>query len=187
MMDGTAFVYQEYPRLRGYLISCGACDRDAGEIANDASLIVLNRWNRLRADLRYAGQPPRAYLYKVARRLWQRAAKRQTDQSIRLVTHDETAAGDADRACDKSDPADRIDDQMLACRLVGLALGQLKPLDRQVLWLRLALEFSTADTATVLDIPEGTVKSRLSAAKSRFKEAVRQGGWLVDTSWEAIR
>ncbi|WP_247826831.1 RNA polymerase sigma factor [Arthrobacter antioxidans] len=51
---------------------------------------------------------------------------------------------------------------------VRRALAMLRPLDRDVLTLCVLEEMTTRQAAAVLDVPEGTIKSRLSRAKTRL-------------------
>lgn len=51
---------------------------------------------------------------------------------------------------------------------VRQALAKLRPLDRDVLTLCVLEEMTTRQAAAVLDVPEGTIKSRLSRAKTRL-------------------
>lgn len=51
---------------------------------------------------------------------------------------------------------------------VRRALAKLRPLDRDVLTLCVLEEMTTRQAAVVLDVPEGTIKSRLSRAKTRL-------------------
>ncbi|MDN4609601.1 RNA polymerase sigma factor [Arthrobacter burdickii] len=51
---------------------------------------------------------------------------------------------------------------------VRQALAKLRPLDRDVLTLCVLEEMTTRQAAIVLDVPEGTIKSRLSRAKTRL-------------------
>lgn len=50
------------------------------------------------------------------------------------------------------------------------ALAQLPGADRAILSLRYEDSFSTAEIAAILEIPEGTVKSRLFHARKRLKQ-----------------
>jgi len=50
------------------------------------------------------------------------------------------------------------------------ALAQLSGTDRAILSLRYEDQFSTAEIAAILDIPEGTVKSRLYHARQRLRK-----------------
>ena len=50
------------------------------------------------------------------------------------------------------------------------ALAQLDPAQREVVVLHHLADLGTAQIATELDIPEGTVKSRLSRGRSRLAD-----------------
>jgi len=54
--------------------------------------------------------------------------------------------------------------------LVLAALNRLSGPDREVLALRYVVQLAEADVAVVLDVPVGTVKSRLSRAKGRLRD-----------------
>ncbi len=54
-------------------------------------------------------------------------------------------------------------------RLVHAALGQINPEQRAVVVLRMLEGYSTRETAAMLNVPEGTVMSRLSRALDRLK------------------
>ena len=56
--------------------------------------------------------------------------------------------------------------------LVLAALNRLPGSDREVLALRYVEGLSEADVGAVLDVPVGTVKSRLSRAKGRLRDAL---------------
>ena len=76
------------------------------------------------------------------------------------------------------DPSGEVD---LRTALTVLLRG-LPPGQRQVLWLREAARFSVAETAMILDLRPGTVKSQLNAAKKRLKELHRtsSGRWEAE-------
>ena len=57
-------------------------------------------------------------------------------------------------------------------RVVHEAIQHLPPKLRAVAVLRLVQEFSTKETADILDIPAGTVLSRLSRAQSKLRAAL---------------
>jgi RNA polymerase sigma factor (sigma-70 family) len=60
-------------------------------------------------------------------------------------------------------------------------IRELPPRQRQVLWLRLAEDFSESDTAEILGISVGSVKRQLHDAKERMKELLRKDS----TTWGA--
>lgn len=66
------------------------------------------------------------------------------------------------------DPAGRSDDRIV----VEQALARLRPDDRVVLALRYYRDLKLGDIAELLDIPTGTVKSRLNKAHDRLRRAI---------------
>ncbi|HVO41750.1 MAG TPA: sigma-70 family RNA polymerase sigma factor [Aggregatilineales bacterium] len=60
--------------------------------------------------------------------------------------------------------------------MVG-ALRRLPDHQREVVILRYYQDLSLAEIASALDIPLGTVKSRLCLALKRLKEFLEDGGW----------
>lgn len=55
------------------------------------------------------------------------------------------------------------------------ALQHLSGPDRALLSLRYVEGYDTAETAAILEIPEGTVKSRLHSARARLKRILQEG------------
>ncbi len=51
-------------------------------------------------------------------------------------------------------------------------MQQLRPKAQEVIYLRYFLELSEAETAAALDIPTGTVKSRLHRALQQLKVVI---------------
>jgi RNA polymerase sigma factor (sigma-70 family) len=67
-----------------------------------------------------------------------------------------------------ADPADAVEASEMQSE-VRRALAALSPKQRAVIALRYYSEFSEAETAAALNIPPGTVKSRLSAGMQRLR------------------
>jgi RNA polymerase sigma-70 factor (ECF subfamily) len=59
---------------------------------------------------------------------------------------------------------------------VGMALGRLKPKDREILILQHLQDFSYREIADLLDIPIGTVMSRLYAARQALRRELERMG-----------
>jgi RNA polymerase sigma factor (sigma-70 family) len=154
---GLAVFFLEHHRLlRRYLIAQGCADSDSDDIVQDAFLIVRQRW----ATIAYYDKP-KAYLYKVAIRLWHRHTARNRPPACK--DDHETYL---DNVPDPADPYAAIE---LADTLTRW-FGQLPRQQRHVAGLRLIADLSEVETAEVLAVSLGTVKSQLNAARRTLKD-----------------
>jgi RNA polymerase sigma factor (sigma-70 family) len=155
------FFTDNYNGLLRYLISACQCpEHEADDIAMDSFLAVRGQWEHVRSY-----DKPKAYLYKVAVRLFGRLRKQQADRYYQ---------GDPDEHLQVfPDPADAF--AASDRRDAALALLRQLPLrQRQVLWLRRGADFSEAETAEILTVSAGTVKSQLHDATARMEELERK-------------
>lgn len=109
----------------------------------------------------------RPYLYGIAANLV-RAERRREHSRLRLA---ERVAGLAPVGPDAID--DRVSESVLAASnlaRVGPALDHLAAGDRDALILFAVENLSYADVATVLEIPVGTVRSRINRARALLRE-----------------
>jgi len=67
----------------------------------------------------------------------------------------------------------RMDEEHDNNELVEKALSELEPKFRTVVILRLIQGYSTRETAEMLDLPQGTVLSRLARAQDKLKEVIK--------------
>ena len=58
--------------------------------------------------------------------------------------------------------------------LLWVAVRRLKPAAQEVVYLRYFMELSEAETAVTLDIPPGTVKSRLHRALKKLRQVIEE-------------
>lgn len=155
--------------VRAYLINSVGCpEHEADDVLQDTILIVRDRWDQIRIL-----EKPAAYWYKIAGRRARRLQGQRTRRGCNCDPHDLLHAVPS-----LDDPCADVDlRQAVIVLLRTLPLGQ-----RQVLWLREAAGFSVAETAMILDLRPGTVKSQLNAAKKRLKELSRtnDGGWEAE-------
>lgn len=79
--------------------------------------------------------------------------------------------------------AGRVDAEQTVSDL-AVPLARLSDGDRDVLLLTAWAQFSTAEIAAALDIPEGTVRSRLHRARKLLKEALSHARASLSTSEE---
>jgi RNA polymerase sigma factor (sigma-70 family) len=149
-------------KLVGYLIVNGCPPHEADDIAQDSFMSVGDRWEHVRGL-----EQPRAYLFKVALRRWLRVRQDQA----RFVALDPVEHLSAFPA-----PADALRvAQAQADAMV--VVGQLPLRQRQVFWLRDVLDFSEAETAEILTVNIGTVKSQLHEARKKLRElALKERG-----------
>lgn len=75
----------------------------------------------------------------------------------------------------RDDPEEAAELNLLVAR-TRRAIALLKDDQRQVLTLVDVAEFSYADTASILDVPVGTVMSRLSRARRHLREILERQG-----------
>jgi RNA polymerase sigma-70 factor (ECF subfamily) len=142
------------------------CARRTGSIdaADDlVSIVFLQAWRR-RAEVELIDGNALPWLYGIARRTMQhrwRTALRHRRALERL--------GSAPAVPDHADEvAARLDDERHLARL-GAAFQRLRPPDRDVLVLCVWQGLTYAEAAVALGVPVGTVRSRLSRARSRLE------------------
>jgi RNA polymerase sigma-70 factor (ECF subfamily) len=111
----------------------------------------------------------RAWMFRILRNTWLTS---KTGLAARMtVAMDDDIAEPADEQTPETVLLDSI-----AKQTVEKAIEELPPNYREVLLLCDVEEMSYADIALTLDIPIGTVMSRLSRARKAVREAV-QGEW----------
>lgn len=141
------------------------CARRTGSIdaAEDlVSIVFLEAWRR-RGEVDLIDGNALPWLYGIARRTMQhrrRTALRHRRALGRLAP----APATPDHA---DEVAGRLDDERHLARLQA-ALDRLKPPDRDVLVLCVWQGLTYAEAAVALGVPVGTVRSRLSRARSRL-------------------
>lgn len=120
----------------------------------------------------------RSWLYGIASHLLQmrfRSAKRASYAHQRLF-------GQRSSAVDDYEIVDDADELRRAVDGVLDAMEQLSIAERELIVLYAWERLSYADIAAVLELPVGTVRSRLSRARRRLRELVEPNGQLFDIS-----
>ncbi|MEQ1506352.1 MAG: sigma-70 family RNA polymerase sigma factor [Myxococcota bacterium] len=143
------------PTVIQWCVRLGGPSIDAEEAATDVMMTFVRRHHTIHDRRRVS-----AWLFATCRRTvanYRRSAwwrRWLPGASYDTVTTD---ALDAD--LDRAERADRV----------FAALEGLKARDREVLTLCYLEDRSLLEAAQILEIPEGTVKSRLSSARDRFR------------------
>ncbi|HVE99391.1 MAG TPA: sigma-70 family RNA polymerase sigma factor [Mycobacteriales bacterium] len=139
--DLAEFCRQERRRLVAALVlMCGSLPM-AEDLAQETLARVCRDWKRIRRL-----EAPGAYAHRVAVNLATSAFRRRAAERRASARLDPPA-----HAAPEPDSATAI--------AVRDALQRLRPEQRKVLVLRYFLGYSVADTANVLTMPEGTVKT----------------------------
>ncbi len=160
-----------YPAIHGY--ATRRLGRDlADDVAAETFLVAFDR--RGRYDTTHSSARP--WLFGIASNLvagHQRSEARRYQALARTYGRaDSDATGGVsspDRLADRV--AVRLDAQAVRGRL-ALALGGIAPSDREVLLLVAWAGLSCEETARALEIPPGTVRSRLHRARRKLQAAL---------------
>ena len=130
--------------------------QDAEDVAQEALLKAFRRWPQLRHRDRF-----RAWIVRMT---WRLAIDRQRSDRRR------SGREAAHAATDRSEP--EVDSNERAAELWA-AIDALPEKLRMTVVLAGIEGYETREVASLLDVPEGTVKSRLFLARRRLKETLR--------------
>ncbi|MEO3753098.1 sigma-70 family RNA polymerase sigma factor [Streptomyces sp. B6B3] len=144
--------------LRGMVGSAGVAD----DLAQEAWVAVVRGLPRLRRPDRFA-----PWLFTIGRRV--------------VMNHLRQAYSTAEISVAEADAAEEAADDDLPGRVLDRmairdGLGELPPREREVLILFYLVDLPLAGCADVLDVPPGTVKSRLSRARRMLRDILTERG-----------
>ena len=153
----AAFVDAYGPRLHRLVRRYALCEADAEDLTQEIFLDLYRSMGSFRGESALA-----TWVWRVALNHCRRHAGR-----VRAVTvpYDETLS---EREAEECGPAYRAARRELS-DLVHAALDGLSPEQRDVVILHEMQELTYRECAAVLQVPEGTVKSRLSYAFRRLR------------------
>jgi RNA polymerase sigma-70 factor, ECF subfamily len=148
------------PRIKSFMLRSGASEASAEELAQETMLAVWRKANLF--DPASAGAS--AWIFTIAR-------------NLRIDAHRREQRGGTGEPLDidaefQVDEAPQPDSQLAAAQSearVRSALTQLSPDQLRVVELSFYEEKAHAEIAKLLDIPLGTVKSRLRLAMTRLR------------------
>jgi len=145
------------PRIKSYLRRLGAEDAVAEELAQEAMLTV---WRKA-ASFDPARAAPSTWIFAIARNL-------RIDR-LRHERRPEIDPDDPDLIVDPAPPADEALESGRREQRLREALTHLPPDQARVVALSFFEDVPHAEIATRLDVPLGTVKSRMRLAMGRIK------------------
>ena len=141
---------------------------DAEDMVQDAYLKAYQAFDS------YAGGDAAAYMLAIVRNTalshLRRASARRNVVPLRTVREDDAEASDIDSVADDAPMADEVLIGRAERDRVRAAIEALPLPFREVIVLRELEELSYAEIASLLQVPVGTVMSRLARARGRLKE-----------------
>lgn len=140
----------------------GVAPRDAADAAQEVFVIAHRRWPEFEGRAQV-----RTWLFGIAFRV--AAGRRRRAASSREVL---TQSGELETLAEELDPEQASANGELR-RLLERALAAL-PLEQRAVFTLFELEgFGGEEIARILELPEGTVRSRLRLARATFSRVVR--------------
>ena len=150
------------PRLYGYAFSLSGDVHDAHDLVQETAVKALKS-SRVPED-----EPAyRAWLFKILRNAWFDVVRRR---SRRLAVVDSGTDYES-----IGTPVWAHDDSLISSLTVKLCLTKLSPAHREVLGLVDVSGFSYGEAAVILDVPVGTVTSRVARARSAMLAHLARG------------
>ena len=166
--DEQAFhelVERHEPRVAATVVGMLGPGDEAEDVGQETFIRLYRSLDRFRGDSSLG-----TYLTRIAINLSLTALKRRKRWTSRFVRQD-----DGERAAPEGswDPRGQMEREDMA-REVRAAVNRLAPKHRTVVVLRMIDGYSTRETAEILDIPTGTVMSRLARAMERLEKEMKE-------------
>jgi RNA polymerase sigma factor (sigma-70 family) len=159
MNDMSTLLEQQIPALRRYALGLSRDHHTADDLVQDCLERAISRWFLRRQD-----GDLRAWLFTILRNIYISSRRSQTRRGVSVTIEDVIAAD----GC--PDPEAR-----LGARDILAALDQLPEEQKSILLLVGVEDFSYDEAARMLNIPIGTVMSRLSRARQRLRTILETG------------
>ena len=162
MAEMAKLINPVIPALRRYARTF-VCDAEAADdLVQDTLERAISRWHQRRSE-----GDPRIWLYTILHNLAVNYLRRSA-RRVRELPLDE--AHESEMAVSSTQEEALRHDDILA------AVEQLPEDQRRILLLVSVEDVSYADAARILNIPIGTVMSRLARARARFLKLVEEQG-----------
>lgn len=149
-----------FPRLWRYALSLTGARDTADDLAQNTVLRGLERYTQFQP-----GTKLDAWLFRIAQRIWIDEMRKQVVRRGQGLVHIE----EIDLPDTKSGPESNI-----FAKQTLLKVMQLPEAQRSALMLVYIEGYSYAECAEILDIPIGTVMSRLAAARKTLKTQLQE-------------
>jgi RNA polymerase sigma-70 factor, ECF subfamily len=164
--DALSDLYRRHGRVLFGQILFVVSDRGMSEeILQDTMVAIWLNAASFRGDSRV-----RSWMIAIARKKGRDRLRRHRPETVDehdVFERPDAAPGPELLALDRVEMAD-----------VATAVTMLRPGHREVLGLVFGAGLTLAEVADILEIPEGTVKSRLYAARTALSEQLREKGYV---------
>ena len=150
------------PRLYGYALSLSGDVHDSHDLVQETVVKALKSARVPEDEPAY-----RAWLFTILRNSWFDVIRRRSRRA-------EVGGGDADYACIDAQVWAH-DDSLISTLTVKHCLTKLSPAHREVLGLVDVSGFSYGEAAEILEVPVGTVTSRVARARNAMLEHLASG------------
>ncbi len=126
----------------------------------------------------FHGENGRAWLLAIVRNTYYSWLEKNRSQALNVPFDEEALDDNGGASCtmehDASFSVDRVLQQEDCRRVINTALGQLPPEFREVIVLREMEDMSYKEIAVIVNIPLGTVMSRLARARKMLLRSLQQ-------------
>ena len=151
-----AFAPEGLAALTGFFRRKGAGHQEAEDLSQEVLMRLVQHASTYEPRERFA-----AYVFRVARNAWIDGRRRQAARPVLTAMGSE---GDGEPRPEPQDPA--VGPQAMAetadeAERIRLAVGELSVAHREVFELGVVQELPYAEISSLLEIPVGTVKSRM--------------------------
>lgn len=151
-------------------------EEDAYDISQDAFLKAYTNLDGFRGDCKFS-----SWLYKLTTNLClDFIRKRNRHKVVPLAYEDEDGETEYPELPDESLSPELLTEQKLLRESVQKGLGQLPPMQREILVLREVGGLRYDEISRQLNIEEGTVKSRIFRARKKLCQILMQDGNIRD-------
>lgn len=172
--DNEAFanIVNKYRKqvARTAIAMLGNCD-EADDVGQEVFIRLYRSINDFRGDATLS-----TYITKITMNLSLNALKKQKKEIRRFVLFKNNDDDKEDKLYNLPNYDDEHESRDTQ-EIVQRALGRLDPKFRSVIVLRMIDGLSTKETAEALDLPQGTVLSRLTRAQEKLKIELKNLGY----------
>ena len=167
--DTKAFkqlVEQHEQQVRATVLGMLGDTAEVKEVAQEVFIRFYKSINEFKGEAALG-----TYLTRIAINLSLNEIKRRKNKRRWMTS---IATEDIPTRADRSTNPERYDNKEAIYKMLNL----LEPAFKSVIVLRLIDGYSVKETAEILEIPQGTIASRLSRAQTRLKEIAKEMGMI---------